>query len=136
MSWTCPTCNRSFIHENQYHSCNLVELESHFQNKSPDIIALFDTLIDQVNEFGTFKIEPVKDAIILRRSAAFITIRIQKACLDFSFKMDEHIEEFPVYKSLQLSAHRWSHAVKIETLDELDSQLIGWLRRAFELAEE
>ena len=77
----------------------MVELENHFQNKPPDIISLFDALIDQVNEFGTFKIEPVKDAIILRRSAAFITIRIQKTCLDLSFKLDEHVEELPIYKS-------------------------------------
>ena len=136
MSWTCPTCSRSFIHENQSHSCNLVNLESHFQNKSPDIIALFDALINRVNEFGAFKIEPVKDAIILRRSSAFITIRIQKTCLDLSFKLDKHVEEFPVYKSLQLSAHRWAHTVKIETVDELDSQLVGWLKRAYELVEE
>jgi len=86
-------------------------------------------------EFGDFKIEPVKDAIILRKSAAFITVRIQKNCLDISFKLDEHIEEFPVYKSLQISKRRWFHALKIESPDEIDTQLVQWLRRSYELVK-
>ena len=75
--WTCPSCGRSFIYNSQSHSCNLVSLEMHLQNRSPEIVALFDMFIARIRDFGEFKIEPVKGAIILRKSVAFITIRVQ-----------------------------------------------------------
>ena len=93
-------------------------------------------MISKINAFGEFKIEPVKDAVILRKSSAFVTIRIQKECLDISFKLDHHVEEFPVYKSLQFSRHRWGHTLKIETEDEIDVQLLGWLKQAASLVKD
>ena len=107
----------------------------HFSNLSPELVALFDVLIAAIQDFGAFKIEPVKDAIILRKSSAFVTIRIQKECLDISFKLDSHIEEFPVYKSLQLSKQRWAHALKLEKDEEIDNQLMGWLKGAYDLVK-
>jgi len=134
--WTCHKCSHSFKYTSQSHSCNLVGLGTHLDKHTPEIVALFDCLISQIQEFGEFKIEAVKDAIMLRKSSAFVTIRIQKECLDISFKLDHHVEEFPVYKFLQLSRHRWFHALKIETEDEIDAQLLGWLKEAADLVKD
>ena len=106
------------------------------QNRSPEIVALFDVFIARIRDFGEFKIEPVKGAIILRKSVAFITIRVQKECLDISFKLDYHVEEFPVYKTLQYSRNRWAHAVKLESEEEIDAQLLTWLKQASDLVKE
>jgi len=134
--WTCPNCKRSFIYNTQSHSCNLVSLETHLQNRSPHVVALFDILISRIQKFGAFNIEPVKGAIMLRKSAGFITIRVQKECLDISFKLDHHVEEFPVYKSMQFSNNRWAHTLKIDSEDEIDGQLLSWLKQASDLVKD
>ena len=133
MSWTCPNCHRSFAKSHQIHSCGDHDLAHHFINREPWLQELYQKLILALQNIGQFRIEPAKEGIMLKRNATFAWIKIQKKCLVLSFTLDLEIDEFPVYKTLKRSKSRWGHAVKMDSEDQIDGQILGWIREAWNL---
>jgi hypothetical protein len=132
--WTCPECGRKFARNLQSHSCIAYDTEDLFAGKEPDVRELYNHLIDRIKEFGDIEVHPGKWNLTVRRLSTFLSIMIEKTHLTLVFISSEPIDEFPVYQNYPHSASRFSNAVKIESADEVDDQLIRWLRKAWEIA--
>ncbi|MFC2101057.1 DUF5655 domain-containing protein [Bacteroidota bacterium] len=136
MPWTCPECKRSFKNKNQDHSCVVIKIDAHFIDKSTTSKYLYDHLIKQVRDFGEVKVSAVVNAIICSTKSTFLVIKPKKNWIDIEFLLDEMIEEFPVYKTGKASSKRFAHFVRIENVNEIDEQLLGWLKRSYRLISE
>lgn len=132
--WICPECGRKFARNRQGHSCIHYDPELLFLGKSEHVRKLCDTLIDRVREFGEIDVYSGKWNLTVRRLSTFLSIMIEKNHLTLVFISAEPIDEFPVYSSYHHTASRYHHAVKIESVDEIDGQLMRWLKQAWELA--
>jgi hypothetical protein len=42
--WECPVCRRQFANANQSHACGIHDLDHHFQNRPPEIRALYNAI--------------------------------------------------------------------------------------------
>ncbi len=136
MTWTCTTCNRTFKRNKQAHSCEKHEVESLFIDKPANIWELYLNLISQIQEFGPMEIHIAKWNVTLRSATTFMTVIPENKHLTITFIRDEALDDFPVYDSYHYSKNRWSNLVKIESLDEIDRQLLSWLREAYLLCTE
>jgi hypothetical protein len=132
--WICPECGRKFTRNNQSHSCIDYNIEDFFFGKSDDVRKLFNTLIERVLEFGEVQIRAGKWGITGRRLSTFLTVMIKKNHLTVIFLSEVPIDEFPVYQNYHHSGNRFSNSIKIESAEEIDEQLLGWLKQAWELA--
>jgi hypothetical protein len=132
--WICPECGRKFTRNRQGHSCVRHDPELLFIGKSQKARDLYNLIIEKVQAFGEIEINPQKWNISIRRLTTFIAIMIEKDHLTLVFLTDRPIDDFPVYNSFHHSAHRWSNALKIESPDEVDDQLMQWLKEAYDLA--
>jgi hypothetical protein len=132
--WICPECNRKFTRNNQSHSCIQYNSEDLFFGKSESIRNLCNILIDRVKEFGEIDIHFAKWNLSIRRLSTFMSILIEKSHITVVFISLEPIDEFPVYQNYHHTASRYSNSVKIESADEIDDQLIRWLKQAWDLA--
>lgn len=133
--WTCKICNRTFINTNQDHSCLLVNLESHFYNKQQRVIDTFEKIKNEVLLFEDVQLNSVKNAILFRAKSTFLAIKPKKNFLDIEFILDEKVEEFPIYKTVQASKFKWAHFMRIGSPEDVDEQLIGWIGRAYEVCK-
>ena len=131
--WTCSTCGRSFLKTNQDHSCLLVNLESHFYTKQQHVIDTFEKIKNVVLLFDDVRINSVKGAILFRAKSTFLAVKPKKSFLDIEFVLDEKIEEFPIHKSVQASKSKWAHFVRLESPEEVDEQLLSWIREAYDI---
>jgi hypothetical protein len=132
--WMCPECGRKFTRNLQSHSCLAYDPEDLFAGKNPEVRELYNLLIDRVKYFGEIDVHAAKWNITVRRLSTFLTIIIEKTHLTLVFISKDLIDEFPVYHNNPTGSNRYSNAVKIESPDEVDDQLIGWLRQAWEIA--
>jgi hypothetical protein len=98
------------------------------------MVALFRELMDRISVFGEIELHTGKWGITVRHLSTFLSIMIERDHLSLIFLCDRPIDEFPVYQNYHHSARRWSNAVKIEDSEEIDNQLLGWLKEAWELA--
>jgi len=133
MPWTCPNCNRTFSRNKQWHSCEKHELGNLFIDKPEKIRQLYDVLIERIEVFGPMEIHVAKWNVTLRAKSTFMSIIPEKKDLAITFLRDEALDDFPVYDVYHYSKNRWVNHVKIEDPEEIDDQLIKWLKEAYDL---
>jgi hypothetical protein len=132
--WTCPECGRKFARNKQSHSCTQYDQNLFFKGRVPAMVELCNDLIYRVKQFGEVEVYTGKWNLTLRHYSTFLSIIIEKSHLTLVFISEEPIDEFPVYQTHHHTSSRFSNLVKIESLDEIDDQLMNWLKRAWELA--
>lgn len=93
---------------------------------------MYDYLFRVVNDFGDVDVRVTQFNVNFRNLSTFMTIIPERNHLTITFIRNEKLEEFPIYQSYQRSKKRWSNLVKVESKDEIDKQLISWLKDAYE----
>jgi hypothetical protein len=109
-------------------------LDDHFADKDPAVRALYDKLLGVLNNFGPIIEEPKKTSIHLVRKSALAGVETRKSYLLLNIKADHKIDSLRIVKTDQPSARRFHHKVKIESLDDFDAELEGWLKEAYLLS--
>jgi len=133
--WTCPKCKRIFSNTNQDHSCILTTLESHFQNKTQIVKDTFEVLKNETLLHAGVRINSVKNAILFRVKSSFLAVKPKKEFLDIELILDEEIDEFPVHKTVQTTKTKWAHFIRLESVEEVDEQLLKWIEKAYKLSK-
>lgn len=85
-------------------------------NATPAALALYRALLDAVIPIGPFREDVKKTSVDLVRGTAFASIHFRREYLTVRIKSPAGIEE-----------------VAITNAATLDSELVGWLRAAYEL---
>ena len=133
--WSCPSCGRSFRNTNQDHSCLIIDLELHFVNKHQNVIDTYKMLQDEVTKFEGIRITPVKNAILFTAKSHFLAVKPKKTWLDIEFVLNKKIEGFPIHKSAQATKTKWAHFMRLESPEEVDEQLLSWIRKAYDVCK-
>ena len=106
-------------------------VNDHFVGKDAVVRALYDRLLEILNGFGPILEEPKKTSIHLVRKSALAGVETRKGYLLLNIKSDHKIDSPRIVKSDQPSARRFHHKVKIESLDDFDAELAGWLKESY-----
>lgn len=134
MPWTCPKCKRPFKHRNQSHSCVRVNVGSILKNKNPDVVKCYEKLADSVCKLGAdVKITCALKAVFAKAPSTFLAMKPKTDHLAVEFFLADEINEFPVEKTFRVSKNRVAHFVRVQFPAEVDGQLLGWIKRAYEL---
>jgi hypothetical protein len=106
-------------------------VNNHFTDKDPTVHAFYDKLLEILNGFGPIIEEPKKTSIHLVRKSALAGVETRKGYLLLNIKSDHKIDNSRFMKAEQVSANRFHHKVKIESLNDFDEELEGWLKEAY-----
>jgi hypothetical protein len=95
---------------------------------------IYDALIDRIRDFGDdIEIAPKKTYVSLRRSKQFALIQPAASRVDVGIK----VPGTPATKRLEESGSfnaMVTHRVRVASPDEVDDQLVGWLREGYNRA--
>ena len=95
---------------------------------------IFDAIMKAVRAFGPFEETPKKGYLSLRRSTQFATLHPSTAT---RFDVGIKLKGVPPSGRLE-PAGSWngmvSHRVRLESASQVDKELIGWLKQAYESA--
>lgn len=131
--WQCPDCGRSFKNKNQWHSCVKVDVDSHFTGKPEKVRVLFDKLVDEVKGFGSVRLDAVKSEVLLGNKSHFAAVQVRRGWLTVSFVLDRLVSDPRITWSMELTGASFEHKVKVERLEDIDEQLLGWLKEVYVL---
>lgn len=107
---------------------------SHFEGKAPVVREIYDRLIKVVKDFGPISEEPKKTSIHIVNTTALAGVATRKDYLILTIKSDRKLTSPRIHKSEQVSARRFHHEVKLTSPDDVDSELISWLKTAYALS--
>ena len=106
-------------------------VSQHFENKDPVVKSIYERILKEARKFGEVIEEPKKTSIHLVHKSAFAGVTTRKNALVLNIKSTAPIKHARIAKSEQLSASRFHQAVKLTSLEDVDSTLIGWLKDAY-----
>lgn len=110
-------------------------VNEHFVGKPDEVRAIYDRLVALAKAFGPVEPDPKKTSIHLNRQTAFAGVAVRKAHIVLTIKSDRPIKSPGVFKSEQTSARRFHHEIKLSAIEDLDAELQGWLKAAYDLSE-
>jgi len=132
--WTCKKCNREFLKTNQSHSCVVYPIDNHFQGKGEKSKALFSALTKSIEDnIGKLKIEALPCCIHLVSHYTFSGVWILKDKIRLDFRVGYEIKSKRFVKVEKLSTNRTLYFVEIAKEDDIDSELLGWLKDSYNL---
>lgn len=110
-------------------------------SKPPDALAaagpvsrqLYRVLLDAINSIGVFREEMKKTSVHLVRGSAFAGVHPRKQHLLLTIKAKKPIRSARILKTEQVSKNRWHLEVKLAMEKDVDDELLGWLREAYDL---
>ena len=114
----------------------LEDLVTKQYEKKPDLLPIYEKLIKEVMKFGKdVEIAPKKAYVSLRAKTQFALIQPStKTRLDIGIKLKDE----PTTERLETSASfnsMVSHRVRVNSINEIDKALIGWLKKAYTKAK-
>jgi|ERR1041385_3728062 hypothetical protein len=109
-------------------------LNAHFENRDAVVRQIYARVLKSVRRYGTVTEDPKKTSIHLVNRTAFAGVATRKSALMLTIKADSNISSPRIHKSEQTSARRFHHEVKLTSVDDVDSELIGWLKHAYALS--
>lgn len=104
-----------------------------FVGKDAVVPAIYHRLIEVLHALGPFREEPKKTSIHLVHTSGFAGIHPRKSFLYLNLRMDRPLQGERVAKSEQVSKNRYHNEVKVTAPDDVDGELIEWLKEAYAL---
>jgi uncharacterized protein DUF5655 len=112
-----------------------VSIKRQFQNREPGTKAAYDALLAALREFGPVKEAPKQTSIHLEKNSGFAGVHPRQKHLNLEFRTNYAIDDPRISRTQQLSANRFEHMVKLDNPAQVDAQLLGWLKDAYELSQ-
>lgn len=132
--WTCPKCKRKFEKKGQVHSCKIYPLDKHFESKEEIARSLYNTLKTSIEKnIGPFKVESLPCCIHFVSTYTFAAIFALKDKIRIHFTLNYKLRSSRIDKFSQMSSNRYLYSIDIEKEEEIDKELISWLKQSYNL---
>ena len=105
----------------------------HLRDKDAVVTAMYEKLIKELHKFGTLKIEPKKTSIHLGNRFGFAGVYTRKDYINLEVHLNHKLTSKRVSKIEQASANRFHHTIRINSVKDIDKELLGWLKEAYDL---
>ena len=106
----------------------------HFNGVAPHVVDVYRSLLEKLSAFGPLVQDPKKTCIHLNRKSALAGVYVRKNGIRLEFKTAYAIENPRIVKSEQISKSRWQHVLPIASIEELDGEVMEWLRDAWDVS--
>jgi hypothetical protein len=98
---------------------------------TPEVNDLYRRLISELNKFGKITVEEKKTSFHIKSGAAFAGVHPRKQYFILNVVSAAPIKSARVVEQAQVSAHRFHNRVKIEKAEDINKELLGWLKEAY-----
>ena len=135
--WCCPDCGQTFVSRNMPHSCQVVELDSHFAASEPQVRAAFDAYLAAVRAFGPVTVNATKSRISFQERMRFAGVeRPRQRHLNATFVLTRPLESERLARVEYVAPYYYVHRLRLERPEDVDDELRGWLAEAYEIGTQ
>jgi len=106
---------------------------SHLEGKEPVVSQIYERLICELQKFGPIKIDPKKTSIHLSNRFGFAGVYTRRDYINLEVHLNYKLTGNRIGKAEQASANRFHHTIKLMSPDDIDGDLLSWLKQAYDL---
>ncbi len=111
-----------------------IAVEDHLRDRDPVVSSIYVALIKTTKKLGAVSEEAKKTSIHLVRRTAFAGVATRKSSIVLTLKSAHDIKSPRISKHEQASAGRWHLEVRLSSPSDIDAEVLGWLKAAYELS--
>jgi hypothetical protein len=104
-----------------------------FTGKDDVVQFIYNRLLEVLRTLGPFQEEPKKTSIHLVHTVGFAGVHPRKSFLLLNVRTDHPIQSQRITKTEQVSKSRFHNEVKLASPSDVDEELLGWLKDAYQL---
>jgi hypothetical protein len=108
-----------------------MSLEEYFSSGPARERPIFDAVIRHLEGVGPVHIEPVSVGIFLKRDRQFAELRPKQRWVALSFSLPRPVHHALITRKVVPYHGRYHHVANIESAEDLDEQILGWLTEAY-----
>jgi hypothetical protein len=109
-------------------------VDDQFIGRAPNVRAVYDLLVAHLRLFGPIHEQPKKTSIHLANTSGFAGVHTRKNYVILNIRSDHPIDSPRIVKSEQVSKSRYHQEVKLQSPDDVDAELLAWLKAAYDLS--
>lgn len=109
-------------------------VDDQFIGKAPNVREIYNLLLSHIHTFGPVHEQPKKTSIHLANASGFAGVHTRKNYFILNIRSDHPINSPRIIKSEQVSKSRYHQEVKLEKPDDVDAELLAWLKAAYDLS--
>jgi hypothetical protein len=136
MTWTCPSCRRTFGRTGQGHECSpAMTLEDYFSTGPPWERPVYEAVCEHLLGLGDVRVEPVSVGIFFKRRRTFVELRPKTKWVDLGFVLPRRVSHPRITRyATSQSKTQTQHGVRLVDPAEVDDQVLGWLTESWAAA--
>ena len=121
---------------NQTHSCGDYTVEQHLEGKSLQVRSLYEQFEALVKRCGPVTVVPAKTRIGFQVRMIFAALSVRQRSLDCHVVLSRRLESARFMRIQSLSPRNHVHYFSIKSPEDLDDEVLGWLREAYEVGRQ
>jgi Domain of unknown function (DUF5655) len=130
--WTCPKCGRRFVGRNMWHACGDFSVEKFLDSKGERARELFDRFESLIASCGPYEVAPAKTRVAFMGRVRFAGVSaISDRGMTIAFGLPRSLRSDRIRKIEQYGSGWYGHYLRITSPDQLDDELLGWLRESY-----
>jgi hypothetical protein len=134
--WTCPRCGRSFANRHQSHACGPLDLDRHLAGRDPEVVAIFERLVELAERNGPVTVLPERTRIAFQVRMSFAAFVLRRRWVDGHVVLARRLEH-PRFRRVEtFSPRNHLHQFRLEHLEEVDEEVAAWLAEAYRVGEQ
>ena len=125
-----------FANRNQSHSCEHHTVKQHLKGKSAHVRSLYEAFAALVEKCGPVSVVPTKTRIGFQVRMIFAAVSLTTQGLDGHVVLSRRLEDPRFTRIESISPKNHVHHFQIQSLEELDGEVAGWLKEAYQVGEQ
>ena len=129
MTWTCPSCARTFGRARQGDECApALTLEQYFSTGPVWERPVYEAVAAVLEPLEGVWVEPVSVGILFKRGRTFVELRPRTKWVDLGFVLPHRIVRPTITRHATNQAKTLTqHVVRMTSPDQVDAQMSDWL---------
>ena len=133
--WRCPVCGQTFVTRNMPHSCQVVALDEHFDNRPAALREAFDAFVAAAREHGPVTVNATKSRITLQVRMRFAAVEPRRDHLRAHLVLKRRIEH-PRLAVEHLEPDYYLHRFTLTGPADVDDELTAWVAEAYRVGAQ
>lgn len=129
--YQCAQCHRPLSRPNASHYCAEVDMDELFEGKSPELVLIFDRLLEQLIQWNGVRVSASRRCIVFLHKRTFLLLRPMKNQLDVRIFLPEHSLDHPILKCRE-EGKRYNAQIRLKHLDDLTAEVFKLLKRSYQ----
>ena len=135
--WECPKCGAKLVGRNMWHACGSFTVDTFLEGKGARARELYEGFEALLRKCGPVIAAPAKTRVAFMVRVRFAGVSsVSDRGMTIAFALRRPLKNPRIFRMVKYNPRWYGHFVRIKSPEELDDELLCWLRESYKVGEQ